>query len=74
MFKDFGVDEAERRLKSNPEYQAVLLRGKTVNDFRRLLRGKINHFELRFEQVDYSRWEYTWDAYPNGDPVRRAET
>jgi len=70
VFKYFGVNEAERLLKSNPEYQAVLLRGKTVNDFRRLLHGKINRFELRFEQVDYTRWEYSWDAYPDGDPVR----
>ena len=70
VFKYFGVNEAERLLKSNPEYQAVLLRGKTVNDFRRLLHGKINRFELRFELVDYTRWEYSWDAYPDGDPVR----
>ena len=56
VFKYFGVDEAERLLKSNSAYQAVLLRGKTVNDFRRLLHGKINHFELQIEQVAYSRW------------------
>ena len=48
-FKYWGDDDLERCLKSNTkEWHGILLKGKTVADFRRLV-GKINVLELKMD-------------------------
>jgi len=49
-----GVEEAAQLLKSNAtEWNAILLKRKTVDAFLRLTSGRINRLELRIELADY---------------------
>lgn len=50
--KFWGVDELEKTLKSNTkEWRSILLKGKTVSEFARLVKGKISRLELIVEYI-----------------------
>jgi hypothetical protein len=53
LFDYWGVDEVEAEFKSDPEvWNAHLLRGKTMDDYLRMTKGKINRLDVTLDLSD----------------------